>query len=98
MNKALLPWSKEVHMFKISLHLHNIRKTPFSPGIVIQKRVLDYLKDQGRKLGKTSFNLPLQKKNLANFLGLTPETLSRQLNALQSAGQIIVKGQFITLN
>ncbi|KRL26026.1 CRP FNR family transcriptional regulator [Limosilactobacillus frumenti DSM 13145] len=63
-----------------------------------KERVLDYLKDHGKKLGKTSFNLPLQKKDLANFLGLTPETLSRQLNALQASGQIIVKGQFISLN
>lgn len=62
-----------------------------------QDRVLDYLKDQGTRSGSSSFTLPLKKKDLANFLGLTPETLSRQLRLLQSSGKITVNGQVITL-
>lgn len=63
-----------------------------------QDRVLDYLKEEGTRAGSVSFTLPFKKKDLANFLGLTPETLSRQLNSLQSAGKITVNGQQITLN
>jgi CRP-like cAMP-binding protein len=60
-------------------------------------RVMDYLRAQEKRTGKRSFNLPLKKKDLANFLGLTPETLSRQLKALQQDGQITVKGQHISI-
>ena len=63
-----------------------------------QDRVLDYLKEEGTRAGNVSFTLPFKKKDLANFLGLTPETLSRQLNSLQSARKITVNGQQITLN
>mgnify|MGYP000097293215 CR=1 FL=1 len=62
-----------------------------------QDRVLDYLKDQGARNNSSSFTLPLKKKDLANFLGLTPETLSRQLKLLQSANKIMVDGQVISL-
>lgn len=61
------------------------------------ERILDYLQEQGAQAGRATFKLPLKKKDLANYLGLTPETLSRQLTALQRAGQIVVQGQTITL-
>ena len=61
-------------------------------------RVMDYLRAQEKRTGKRSFNLPLKKKDLANFLGLTPETLSRQLKVLQQDGQITVKGQHISID
>lgn len=60
-----------------------------------QDRVYDYLKDLSRRLENNTFTLPLKKKDLANYLGLTPETLSRQLKNLQSDGKITVRGQKI---
>ncbi|WP_235736884.1 Crp/Fnr family transcriptional regulator [Nocardioides alcanivorans] len=38
--------------------------------------------------GSTSFRLPTTKKELAAYLGTSPETLSRRLTALQDAGVI----------
>ncbi len=38
--------------------------------------------------GSASFRLPTTKKELASYLGTSPETLSRRLGALQTAGVI----------
>ncbi|WP_311317686.1 helix-turn-helix domain-containing protein [Lactiplantibacillus plantarum] len=41
--------------------------------------------------------MPLKKKELANILGITPETLSRQFKQLADEGQIIVNKRQITI-
>lgn len=42
--------------------------------------------------GKQEFLLPMTKGDLASQLGMTQETLSRKLAALQEEGLIILKG------
>lgn len=60
-------------------------------------RLLDYLREQALQATSSTFNLPLSKKDLANYLGLTPETLSRQLKILEQEGMINVTGRQITI-
>lgn len=62
-----------------------------------QARLYDYLLDYSKEIGKNSFNLPLKKKDLASMLGLTPETLSRELKKLKVAKKIDYAGKQITL-
>lgn len=41
----------------------------------------------------TKIELPMSKKDLASYLGTTPETISRRLADLEAGGYIIQKGQ-----
>ncbi|WP_461215110.1 Crp/Fnr family transcriptional regulator [Lacticaseibacillus sp. GG6-2] len=50
-------------------------------------RIAHYLGEQAAQQGPT-FVLPMKKKDLADFLGTTPETLSRKLTVLETAGVI----------
>lgn len=60
-------------------------------------RIAHYLSDQVAKQGNP-FVLPMKKKDLADFLGTTPETLSRKLTALADAGVIKqARGRQITV-
>ncbi len=63
----------------------------------VATRLAHYLREQAAQLGAT-FVLPMKKKDLADFLGTTPETLSRKLTALADAGIIQqARGRQITV-
>ena len=57
----------------------------------VATRIARYLSDLVAKEGPT-FVLPMKKKDLADFIGTTPETLSRKLTALADAG-VIAQGR-----
>lgn len=44
------------------------------------------------------FQLPVQKKELASWLGTTPETLSRKLTKFEELGLIIISGKNIVID
>ncbi|HIL85111.1 MAG TPA: Crp/Fnr family transcriptional regulator, partial [Pseudomonadales bacterium] len=50
-----------------------------------------------RRLSGTSFNLPMTRIDVANFLGLAVETVSRVLSRMQNRGIIKVKGRDLTI-
>lgn len=54
----------------------------------VEDRVLRYLQTYADKIGKSSYNLPLKMKDLALYLGTTPETLSRELSLLEEQGKL----------
>ncbi|MGA3320409.1 Crp/Fnr family transcriptional regulator, partial [Lactiplantibacillus pentosus] len=60
-------------------------------------RLMAYLRDVAVESGQVVFELPLKKKELANILGITPETLSRQFKQLAMEGKIIVNSRQITM-
>jgi len=62
-----------------------------------KNRVLAYLQQVGQEQQATQFTLPEKKKELASFLGITPETLSRQLKQLVADGLLQIDGRQITL-
>lgn len=45
----------------------------------------------------TDFNLSMRRQDIANFLGLSNETISRQLTELSKAGVIVVKQRVIQI-
>lgn len=57
-------------------------------GASVARRLAHYLLELADQAGSTTFRLPLTKKDLASYLGTTPETLSRRLGALQDAGVV----------
>ncbi len=62
------------------------------------ERLANYLlRHQGYSRGGGSFELPIEKRRLASFLGMTPENLSRAFKALQAYG-VTVKGNVISIN
>lgn len=54
----------------------------------VGQRLADHLLELAEEAGSATFRLPSTKKDLASYLGTTPETLSRRLGALQDAGLV----------
>ncbi|WP_234417102.1 helix-turn-helix domain-containing protein [Loktanella sp. Alg231-35] len=62
------------------------------------ERLANYLLRQHNRLdGATTFELTLEKRRLASFLGMTPENLSRAFKGLQAYG-VEVRGNTIAIN
>ena len=59
----------------------------------INARLAHYLADQAEQENASTFNLPMSRKNLASFMGTTPETVSRRLGEFEEAGWIRQSGQ-----
>jgi CRP/FNR family transcriptional regulator len=57
-------------------------------GASVARRLGEHLLELAAEVGSTTFRLPSTKKDLASYLGTTPETLSRRLGALQDAGLV----------
>lgn len=54
-------------------------------GQSVGERVAQQLLHLAEQAGSTRFRLPMSQKDLASYLGTTPETLSRRLGSLQTA-------------
>ncbi|NLB30464.1 MAG: Crp/Fnr family transcriptional regulator [Alcaligenaceae bacterium] len=59
----------------------------------INTRLASFLLKQAEITNSNSFELPMNRKNLASYLGTTPETVSRRLGEFEDAGWITQKGQ-----
>jgi CRP/FNR family transcriptional regulator, anaerobic regulatory protein len=59
----------------------------------VEKRTASYLIELAEKGNKLSFTLPLSKKDLASYLGTTPESISRKLADFQEQGLLVQSGQ-----
>ena len=69
-----------------------------SGGIVlVQNDLMAYLQDLAQKQGSKNVELKLKKKDLASYLGITAETLSRKLKNLQKENRIKISGRRIIL-
>jgi CRP-like cAMP-binding protein len=62
-------------------------------GASVCRRLADHLLHLAEEAGSATFRLPSTKKDLASYLGTTPETLSRRLGALQDAGLVRLGGR-----
>ena len=56
-----------------------------------------YLQDLAQKQGSKNVELKLKKKDLASYLGITAEILSRKLKNLQKENRIKISGRRIIL-
>ncbi|ABL81133.1 MULTISPECIES: Crp/Fnr family transcriptional regulator [unclassified Nocardioides] len=57
-------------------------------GQSVGERLAQQLLHLADEAGSASFRLPTSKRDLASYLGTTPETLSRRLGALQRSGAV----------
>ncbi|MEO7122334.1 MAG: Crp/Fnr family transcriptional regulator [Lacisediminihabitans sp.] len=55
-------------------------------------RIAAYLLGLAEEYHRTSFELPITKKDVASYLGVTPETLSRKLTGFEDNGLIRQQG------
>jgi CRP/FNR family transcriptional regulator, anaerobic regulatory protein len=62
-------------------------------GRSVGERLAQQLLHLADEAGSARFRLPTSKRDLASYLGTTPETLSRRLGALQRAGVIRLGSQ-----
>ena len=60
------------------------------------ERLANYLLRQKIRYGSLEFDLTMEKKRLASFLGMTPENLSRAFKGLETFG-VRVKGNHIVI-
>jgi CRP/FNR family transcriptional regulator len=63
----------------------------------VESRLADYLIETASAIDKNSFKLPLKKKDLATYLGTTPETISRKLKLFEADGLIQQQAKQITI-
>ena len=77
----------------VAIETNSVRRNSMNA----KDRLMDYLVEQSQKNGATKFTLPLKKKDLASYLGTSPETLSRQLKSLEKEGKIKVNRREITI-
>lgn len=62
------------------------------------ERLANYLLHQHAKAGRSArFELPIEKRRIASYLGMTPENLSRAFRTLEPYG-VAVDGQSVTLS
>jgi len=54
----------------------------------VESRLANYLLETSAGLDEAVFTLPLKKKDIATYLGTTPETISRKLTSLEKQGMI----------
>ncbi|MDO5667022.1 MAG: Crp/Fnr family transcriptional regulator [Alcaligenaceae bacterium] len=59
----------------------------------INARLADYLAKQVELMNSEHYELPMSRRDLASFLGTTPETVSRRLGEFEEAGWIEQSGQ-----
>ncbi|MFC3419209.1 Crp/Fnr family transcriptional regulator [Salinicoccus hispanicus] len=59
----------------------------------IDSRIAFYLVQQAEEKDSMEFHLPMSRKDLASFLGTTPETISRKLGKFENEGWIEQKDQ-----
>ena len=61
------------------------------------ERLANYLIQQKSKAGiMDGFDLPIEKRRLASYLGMTPENLSRAIKSLQQYG-VQIEGQHVMI-
>lgn len=65
--------------------------------LTAQARLQQYLEDLSAQLGTRHLTLPMSKRDLASWLSITPETLSRQFAKLTAAGVLTTRGQKVIL-
>jgi CRP/FNR family transcriptional regulator len=61
----------------------------------VAARLASYLLAERRDQGRALLRLPLPKKDLAAYLAMSPETLSRLLAALRASGTVHLRGRHI---
>ena len=57
----------------------------------VETRIALFLVEHAKDHDKLIFKLPMSRKDLASYLGTTPETISRKLFELENAGLILQK-------
>jgi CRP/FNR family transcriptional regulator len=53
---------------------------------------------KARGLSDSRFQLPMSRHDIANYLGMAPETISRQFKKLQNQGLVSIRNRDVTIN
>jgi len=62
-----------------------------------QERIVGFLLDMAKREGQKEIELPMTRGDIADYLGLTTETVSRMLWKLESIAAISVKRRSVVL-
>ena len=53
---------------------------------------------KARGLSESRFQLPMSRQDIANYLGMAPETISRQFKKLQDQGLVSIQNRDLSIN
>jgi len=53
---------------------------------------------KARGLSESRFQLPMSRHDIANYLGMAPETISRQFKKLQDQGLVSIQNRDLSIN
>jgi len=53
---------------------------------------------KARGLSESRFQLPMSRHDIANYLGMAPETISRQFKKLQDQGLVSIQNRDLTIS
>lgn len=78
-------------------NLNLSRKIFHTSAKTIRGRLLSYLSHQARRIGKSSFSIPFNRQQLADYLNVERSALSNELSKMQRDGLLLVDKNHFTL-
>ncbi|HHV98358.1 MAG TPA: Crp/Fnr family transcriptional regulator [Clostridiaceae bacterium] len=88
----LCPWHKTLIQNMLNIVCEKVlvlsRKVEYLSITSIREKICTYLLEQYKKTGKTTFILPMNRKELAEFLNVSRPSLSREMGRLRDEGII----------
>ena len=85
-------------MISAQKNLNLSRRIFYSSSKSIRSRLLSYLSDQATRCGCLEFDIPFNRQQLADFLGVDRSAMSNELSKMQKAGFLKVNKNHFQLN
>lgn len=85
-------------MISAQKNLNLSRRIFYTSSKSIRGRLLSYLSDQATRTGSLEFEIPFNRQQLADFLGVDRSAMSNELGKMQKEGLLRVSKRYFCLN
>ncbi|MDT2741556.1 Crp/Fnr family transcriptional regulator [Lactococcus garvieae] len=98
---ALLLTHPQLSLSLLKINAEKERKIEYQTRFLmmedVSRRLVNYLMDLSKSYKSNLIKIPMKSKDLATFIGTTPETISRKMKLLESKGLIVREGKKIKI-